>query len=166
MRFANKDMVTLGGSSGIGLAVAHAALEEGGRVSIASSRQETIDKAYGALKADYPAAKFKADAGNVADEDALDDYFKAVGPFDHLVHTAGEDLPLSPIADKDLRQAHERFEICYWGAFAAAKHGFAIDSLPKPEWLRRKFSASLDASEFQGPRGESGDQSGTDSRPL
>jgi NAD(P)-dependent dehydrogenase (short-subunit alcohol dehydrogenase family) len=57
MRFTGKDIVILGGSSGIGLAVARAALEQGGSVSIASSRQETVAKAYYALTVDYPASK-------------------------------------------------------------------------------------------------------------
>ena len=126
MRFTGQDIVILGGSSGIGLAVARAALEEGGSVSIASSRQETVDKAHAALKADYPAAKIRAQAVNVANEDSLDEFFKGVGPFDHLVYTAGEDLPLSLIVNKDLNQARERFEIRYWGALAAAKHGSSL----------------------------------------
>jgi NAD(P)-dependent dehydrogenase (short-subunit alcohol dehydrogenase family) len=125
MRFTGKDIAILGGSSGIGLAVARAALEEGGSVFIASSHPETLDNAYTALKVDYPSANIRARTVNVAKEDALDEFFKAVGPFDHLAYTAGEDLPLSLVVNKDLDQARERFEIRYWGALAAAKHGFS-----------------------------------------
>ena len=122
MRFNDKHIVILGGTSGIGLAVAHASLDEGASVSVASSRQKSVDKACADLGARF-SPNFKAQAENVASEDTLKDFFERVGAFDHLVYTAGEDLPLGPIADKNLNDARERFEIRFWGALASAKHG-------------------------------------------
>jgi NAD(P)-dependent dehydrogenase (short-subunit alcohol dehydrogenase family) len=122
MRFKDKHIVILGGTSGIGLAVAQASLDEGASVSVASSRQTSVDKACADLGARF-SANFKAQAVNVASEDALKDFFERVGAFDHLVFTAGEDLPLGPIANKNLNDARERFEIRFWGALASAKHG-------------------------------------------
>ena len=121
MRFENKVVVILGGTSGIGLAVAQAALDEGACVVIASRKQESVDKASTKLRP-ATSARIMAQAVNVGDEQALKDFFARIGPFDHLVYTAGEDLPLGPVVEKDLERAHERFEIRYWGAFAAAKH--------------------------------------------
>jgi NAD(P)-dependent dehydrogenase (short-subunit alcohol dehydrogenase family) len=122
MRFKDKRIVILGGTSGIGLAVAQASLNEGALVSVASDRQKSVDKACADLGARF-SANFQVQAVNVAREDALKDFFERVGAFDHLVFTAGENVPLGPIADKNLNDARERFEIRFWGAFASAKHG-------------------------------------------
>lgn len=122
MRFKDKHIVILGGTSGIGLAVARASLEEGAFVSVASNRQKSVEKACADLAARF-SANFKAQAVNVASEDALENFFEGVGAFDHLVFTAGEDLPLGPIADKNLNEARERFDVRFWGALASAKHG-------------------------------------------
>jgi NAD(P)-dependent dehydrogenase (short-subunit alcohol dehydrogenase family) len=59
---------------------------------------------------------------DVTGEDAISEFFENLGPFDHLVYTAGEDLPLGPLATTDLRQARARFEVRYWGAVAAVKY--------------------------------------------
>ncbi len=123
MRFRNKDVVVIGGTSGIGLAVSRGVLDEGASVLIVSSRQETVEKAHADLKDYLPTANIIAQTVDVASEDALKVFFEGIGRFDHLVFTAGEDLPLGPVVHKDLAQARERFEIRYWGALAAVKHG-------------------------------------------
>src|SRR5262249_58858375 len=48
---------------------------------------------------------------------------EALGSFAALVSTAGDDLPIGPLHDKDLRSARTRFETRFWGALAAVKHG-------------------------------------------
>ena len=53
---------------------------------------------------------------DVTSEDALKEFFAIVGPFDHLVYTAGDDLPIGPLAGIDLCHARARFEVRYWGA--------------------------------------------------
>jgi NAD(P)-dependent dehydrogenase (short-subunit alcohol dehydrogenase family) len=123
MRFKDKQIVVLGGTSGIGLAVANAVLDEGASVAVASSRQNSVEKAREELGARFP-KRITAQTLDVTSEDALKGFFKTIGPFDHLVFTAGEDLPLGPVVDKDLLDARTRFEIRYWGALASAKHGF------------------------------------------
>ena len=47
-------VLVLGGTSGIGFCVAEAALEYGAIVTIASSRQEKLDRAVTRLNASYP----------------------------------------------------------------------------------------------------------------
>jgi NAD(P)-dependent dehydrogenase (short-subunit alcohol dehydrogenase family) len=97
MTFHEKRIVVLGGSSGIGLAVAQAAAREGAEVIIASSRQERLDAA---LKTLPPSAK--GHAVDLSDETAVKALFARLGSFDHLVFTAGESLQLEPLASCDV----------------------------------------------------------------
>jgi NAD(P)-dependent dehydrogenase (short-subunit alcohol dehydrogenase family) len=49
--------------------------------------------------------------------------FTKLGPFNHLVFTAGDNLPLNALADTDLKQARHAFDLRYWSALAAVKYG-------------------------------------------
>ena len=121
MRFKDKHIVILGGTSGIGRAVARAALDEGASVCVASNHEARVDDARADLASQFPATVV-AQRVDVTSEAALKDFFASTGPFDHLVFTAGEDLPLGLLVDKDLVDARARFETRYWGALASAKH--------------------------------------------
>ena len=109
-------IVILGGSSGIGLAVAQAAAAEGARLVIASSSQVRVDEALSQLP---PGAEGRV--LNLADGSAVEAFFEGAGPFDHLVYTAGESLKLGPLDELDLQAARGFFELRYWGAFTAAR---------------------------------------------
>jgi NAD(P)-dependent dehydrogenase (short-subunit alcohol dehydrogenase family) len=112
-----KRIVALGGTSGIGRAVAQAALEEGAQVVVASNQPEALDRA----RRELPGVT--AELVDVASEEAIRALFARLAPFDHLAYTAGDDLPIGPLANLDLRRARARFEIRYWGAVAAVKYG-------------------------------------------
>jgi NAD(P)-dependent dehydrogenase (short-subunit alcohol dehydrogenase family) len=112
-----KRIVLLGGSSGIGLATATAAAEQGASVVIVSSRRVRVDEAVAKL----PGAE--GHAVDLTDAAAVEALFARIGAFDHLVFTAGETLQLGSLASTDLAAAHRFFELRYWGAYIAAKHG-------------------------------------------
>ena len=116
MTLSGKRIIVLGGSSGIGLAVAQAAARDGANVAIASSRKERIDAALATL----PAGS-EGHVADLADENAIRALFARLGAFDHLVYTAGETLQLGPIATTDLDTARRFFSLRYWGAYCAAK---------------------------------------------
>jgi NAD(P)-dependent dehydrogenase (short-subunit alcohol dehydrogenase family) len=118
----DKRIVALGGTSGIGFAVAQTALGEGASVVVASHRRDEIDRARAELGSQSP-SRIAAQVVDVTSEDEVKSFFDAVGPFDHLVYTAGDDLPLGPLVSTDLRRARARFEVRYWGAVAAVKYG-------------------------------------------
>lgn len=110
-----KRIVILGGSAGIGLAVARLAARDGARVVIGSSNGARIA---GAL-ADLPGGEgHTVDLRSPAAVRAL---FDQLGAIDHLVFTAGEELLLGKLADLDLAAARKFFEIRYWGALAAVQ---------------------------------------------
>lgn len=116
MTLNDKRIIILGGTSGIGLAVAQAAAAEGGRIVLASSNAARVSQALETLP---PGAEGRA--LDLTDAGAVKAFFEAVGPFDHLAYTAGETLRLAPIADADVASARRFFELRYWGAFTAAK---------------------------------------------
>lgn len=116
MSLKDKRIVVLGGSSGIGLAVAQAAAAQGARLVIASSNGARLSDALAALP---PGTEGRA--LDLTNAPAVKAFFDSTGGFDHLVYTAGESLKLAPIADSDLASARRFFDLRYWGAFTAAK---------------------------------------------
>ena len=117
-RLEGKKVIVLGGSSGIGYAVAEYALAEGARVVIGSSHTGRVDAAVAAL-----GTNAEGHALDLTDEPAIEAFFNGVGSFDHLVFTAGDSLRLGEIAATDLSLARRAFDIRYWGALAAVKCG-------------------------------------------
>jgi NAD(P)-dependent dehydrogenase (short-subunit alcohol dehydrogenase family) len=117
MTLNGKRIVVLGGSSGIGLATAQAAAKEGAAVVIVSSRQARVDEAVAKL----PGAE--GHAVDLTDAAAVEALFARIGAFDHLVFTAGETLQLGSLATTDLSMARRFFDLRYWGAYLAARHG-------------------------------------------
>jgi NAD(P)-dependent dehydrogenase (short-subunit alcohol dehydrogenase family) len=112
-----KRIVVLGGSSGIGLATAQAAAGQGASVVIASSQQARLDAALATLPQGA-----EGHAIDLTDPVAVQNLFGQLGPFDHLVFTAGEALALGSLADTDPATAQRFFALRYWGAFFAAKY--------------------------------------------
>jgi NAD(P)-dependent dehydrogenase (short-subunit alcohol dehydrogenase family) len=113
----NKGVVILGGSSGIGLAVAEQAASQGAKLVIASSNAERVQKAIESLGGDAQGHTL-----DLSDEQAVETLFAKLGAFDHLVFTAGDSLHLQNLADTDLKQARRAFELRYWAALAAVKY--------------------------------------------
>jgi NAD(P)-dependent dehydrogenase (short-subunit alcohol dehydrogenase family) len=114
----NKRVVVLGGSSGIGLAVAEQAASLGAKVVVASSNAERLQKAIESIGGDA-----QGQAVDVSDERAVQSFFTKFGAFDHLVFTAGDSLRVQDLASTDLKQARRAFELRYWAALAAVKYG-------------------------------------------
>lgn len=114
----NKRVVILGGSSGIGLAVAQQAASQGAKVVISSSNVERLQKAVQTV-----GAEAQGQAVDVSDERAIETFFTKLGAFDHLVFTVGDSLYLHDLATTDLRQARSAFDLRYWAALAAVKYG-------------------------------------------
>lgn len=113
MDLANARVVIVGGSSGIGLATARAAVEQGAEVVILSSRQASIDRALSRLDAHVTGHTL-----DVLDEEAVAAFFNDLGAFDHLAYTAGEPLTLMPLAGMDIDKARDFFQIRFFGALS------------------------------------------------
>jgi NAD(P)-dependent dehydrogenase (short-subunit alcohol dehydrogenase family) len=114
-----KKVVVIGGTSGIGFAVARGALIEGAAVIVASSGAANVEAAMKKL-GDGAAGS----AVNVRDEADVAAFFDRTGAFDHLVFTAGDwgFVRGGPLRDLDLGGAGAGFEVRFWGALRAIKH--------------------------------------------
>jgi NAD(P)-dependent dehydrogenase (short-subunit alcohol dehydrogenase family) len=117
MDFDGKRVVVIGGTSGIGKAVAEGAASRGARVVVASSTPEKVEKAR--------TNRMDAHQVDVRDEASIAAFFEKLGGFDHLVYTAGDWGPrgAGAIATLDFDSAAEAFTTRFWGALKAIKHG-------------------------------------------
>jgi NAD(P)-dependent dehydrogenase (short-subunit alcohol dehydrogenase family) len=115
--FEGKRVVILGGSSGIGLAVAEQASSQGADVVVVSSNPDRVQKGVQSL-----GGRAQGQAADLSDEGAIAALFQKLGPIDHLVYTAADSLQLNELAATDLTQARRAFELRYWSALAAVKY--------------------------------------------
>lgn len=113
-----KRVVVIGGTSGIGFAVAEGARADGASVVVGSS---TAAKVAAAKQRLAGAEGFTVD---VKDEASVAAFFEQVGAFDHLVFTAGDWASFGggPVAKLDVAGAASAFAVRFWGAVTAVKH--------------------------------------------
>ncbi|ROV89670.1 hypothetical protein VSDG_08093 [Cytospora chrysosperma] len=98
----NKHVLIIGGTSGIGFAVAEASLASGARVTVSSSSQSRVDAAVEKLNAEFPnstSTGHACDLSRPTVEGDVEALFSKVGPVDHIVYTAGDKLATGPVSD-------------------------------------------------------------------
>lgn len=121
MTLDGKRIVIIGGTSGIGLAVAQGAIAEGAEVVVGSSQAGNVEASTRAL-----GNRASGHEINVRDEASVAAFFGQTGPFDHLVFTAGDwggfRTP-RPLTETNLDAVAEAYQVRYWGALKAIKHG-------------------------------------------
>jgi NAD(P)-dependent dehydrogenase (short-subunit alcohol dehydrogenase family) len=115
----DKKVLVVGGSSGIGLGVAKAALGRGAQVVIVGRSAEKLQAAQRLLKADDRVTAVEADATSEAD---VIRFFTQVGAFDHLVSTAGTPPPGDAIEQTDIDQVRRFVDNKLIGIVMLAKH--------------------------------------------
>ena len=86
MSLEGQKVVVVGGTGGIGLAVAQAAALQGARIVVASRSQKRCEQAAAKIEGDVEAYTV-----DVTDEDSIQALFDQVG-FDHLVTTPGDPI--------------------------------------------------------------------------
>jgi NAD(P)-dependent dehydrogenase (short-subunit alcohol dehydrogenase family) len=119
MSLKNKRILIVGGSSGIGFAVAKAAHADGAQIVIASSKLPNVTAAVTQLGQGATGVVM-----NVTDEKSVESACASLGAIDHLVFTAGDwgAARRSALADIDLGRANAVFAVRFWGALSVAKH--------------------------------------------
>jgi len=120
----SQKVVIIGGTSGIGFAVAQAALAEGAQVVVASSQAANVEASVSGLGEGAQGSRVTGASVNVRDEADVARLFEGVGALHHLVFTAGDwgAFGGGRLADTDLSAAAAAFTIRFWGALAAIKH--------------------------------------------
>lgn len=128
-KLQNKHVLVIGGTSGIGFCVAEACLEFGAIVTVASSRQENIDKTLKRLATSYPEAKDRISGHpcNLAGPDVetnlktLFEFATKDGKLDHVVNTAGDAFGLVGIADITPADIQKHGQVRFVGTLLMAK---------------------------------------------
>lgn len=118
-RLRGTKIVVVGGSSGIGLGVAAAALESGADVVIAGRSPEKLQAAERTLGADRGVRSLAVDMTKEAEVARM---FDEVGPIGHLVSTAGTLPPNYPIGRADIDVVRRFVDNKLIGAVMLAKH--------------------------------------------
>ena len=108
---SGKTIIVIGGSSGIGAAVAQAALARGAHVIVAGRRL-----------APGSDSGLRSEPVDVTDSASLKQLFETVGRFDHLVYTSGPSVRAKPLIETDLDEAQDNFDVKLWGALRAIQH--------------------------------------------
>ena len=119
----NQTIAVIGGSSGIGFAVASAALAEGAAVLLGSSSEARVADAVERL-GDGASGR----TVDVTDEGSVAAFFDGAPDLDHLVFTAGDwgdSRAPQIVAELDLNAAAGVFGVRFWGAVRAIKHASA-----------------------------------------
>jgi NAD(P)-dependent dehydrogenase (short-subunit alcohol dehydrogenase family) len=107
----------VGGTAGIGLAVAQMAADAGAEARLGGSSRDRLDQALRQFN-----GKVKGELVDVRDEDSIRRFFVHAGAIDHVVSTIG--LNYRPVRVRDGRRADldDLFTVKYWGQFLVAKH--------------------------------------------
>ncbi|KAJ7027373.1 hypothetical protein C8F04DRAFT_1122791 [Mycena alexandri] len=129
----NSRTLIIGGSDGIGFAVASGALASGSRVHITSSKSEKLAAKIQLLQSFYPGVVHVTGSTiELSNTETLETNLKAVldsavkdtrGPLDHIVYTAGGTLQSSstPLAETTASTALDAFTTRYLGPLLVGK---------------------------------------------
>lgn len=116
LSLAGKSVVVVGGKTGIGLGVAHAARAAGAHVVVASRRVSSLEE-----RPDL--ADFEQVSLDMRDESAVQKAFEKIGSLDHLVVTAAPDLGTwGAFMDADMHGVRSYVEGKFLGSWACARH--------------------------------------------
>ncbi|MBI5319494.1 SDR family oxidoreductase [Bradyrhizobium sp.] len=113
MVLKGKKVVVVGGSSGIGLATAEMAKQEGADVIVASRNVAKLDAVAEKLNAVAIPADVTSDA-------SVTDLFRRCGPVDHVVVTAAQ-LRTGPFRTVAMDDVRGTMESKFWGAWRVAR---------------------------------------------
>ncbi|KAJ5578717.1 uncharacterized protein N7459_007681 [Penicillium hispanicum] len=130
-RLADKNILLIGGTSGIGFAVARQSLDDGANITISSSSKEKVARAVDFLRTHNP-ARASAVRSYVADlsirdklESTVEDLLRFAAepsPIDHIVFTAGNVPPLVPLEEASFEDVKAFLTVRFFGAMAVAKY--------------------------------------------
>ena len=115
MSLEGQRVVIIGGTSGIGRAVAQAALAAGASAHIGSSNADKLKAALALLGTGATGATI-----NVCDEGSVEAFFADHAAFDHIVVSAAV-TPIASVRDLSLADARGAMESKFWGAYHVAR---------------------------------------------
>lgn len=113
----NKKILIVGGSSGIGLAVAQKACKAGGKVMIASrSAAEKQQELTSLIGHEIETCSFDV----TAEPESL---WQIIGDIDHLAVATRPEIIPGPFAETDFKEAQKAFNTKFWGTYRLIQKG-------------------------------------------
>lgn len=112
---SDQRFLVVGGSSGIGLAAARAALDAGAQVTIASRSRQKLDAARNDLSNRIDTALL-----DTTDDASTDRFFNETGVWDHIAVSAAQ-TPTGPVRGLALADARAAMDSKFWGAYRVAR---------------------------------------------
>jgi NAD(P)-dependent dehydrogenase (short-subunit alcohol dehydrogenase family) len=110
----NQSVIVVGGTSGMGLAIARLAKSRGASVTVASRSSDKV----AAVATELGAAGKPIDT---SDEASVRDFFAAVGPVDHLIEP-GSSVRTGTLKDAPLADGEFTFRSKFFGPYLCAKY--------------------------------------------
>lgn len=110
-----KQVLVIGGSSGIGYATAAGALADGAKVTIASRSLEKLKAAQASLQ-----GRVEARALDISSTEEVDAFFATSPTFDHIV-VSGAAFKSGTVRDLDIADAYAAMNVKFWGAYRVAR---------------------------------------------
>ncbi|KAF8172016.1 hypothetical protein K438DRAFT_1852086, partial [Mycena galopus ATCC 62051] len=126
----NSRTLIIGGSSGLGFAVASAALSNGSKVHITSATAEKLSAKITQLRSLYPDAHVSGSTAELSSTETLEANLKSVldgavkdtgGALDHIVYTAGDAVKVTPLAEMTAEIALSSLTVRYLGPLLVGK---------------------------------------------
>jgi NAD(P)-dependent dehydrogenase (short-subunit alcohol dehydrogenase family) len=117
MRLNEKKVLVIGGSSGMGLSIAAAAVREGAKVVIASRSESRLKEAAGKI-----GSGVNWHTVDFTDETSVKGLFDSVGPVDHLA-ISGSAVRTGPLKELPIADARSSMDSKFFGPYLAVKHG-------------------------------------------
>lgn len=120
---ANSRILIVGGSSGMGLALARRTLAIGAEVIIVGRNEDKLKR----TGAELQSAALSTVAADITQEGQVADLFERVGRLDHIVSTAADiEGAYELLPSLDLRAAQKVVESKFYGPLLLAKYGVPV----------------------------------------
>jgi len=113
----DQQIAVIGGTSGLGFAVAKAAADAGADVVLAGSNRERVEEAVRRLY-----GKVRGEVVDVRSEESVANFFEKTGELDHIVSTVGHAYKPTTVREIRREDAEQLVAVKYWGQLFLAKH--------------------------------------------
>lgn len=113
----NRDVVIIGGTSGIGLAVAKLVAEQGANITIAGRSPERLTKAAREIGGNVQTGVI-----DTLNENCIKEFFANRNHIDHLLNFSGDSMG-GGVLDADIPTARNAMESKFWGQFYIGRYG-------------------------------------------